>query len=89
VLGLGQDFVREVRALLLRVSLVEHGVVVESRQGGQGGRGGGGFGGALQDALGDADPEDLMMLDHRQGGGMFGLYEENQQDGIDADFKDT
>lgn len=84
MLGLGQDFVREVRALLLRVSLVEHGVVVENRQ--PGGRGGGGFGGALQDALGDADPEDLMLLAHRgQGGGMFGLYEDNQQE---ADFKD-
>ena len=39
VFGLGKDFLREVRTMLLRTSLVEHGVCVE---GGGGGREGGG-----------------------------------------------
>lgn len=73
VLGMGQDFVREVRSLLLRVSLLEHGVVVEGGGRGGGGRGGGyssGAAGGLQDVLGEGallDPEELEAHHHLHG----------------------
>ena len=65
---MGQDFLREIRSMLLRMSLLEHGLAVE----GSGQRAGrGSMGGMQQDPMAE-DPEDIMSsLSH---------LEDNQQD---------
>jgi hypothetical protein len=73
VLGMGQDFLREVRSMLLRMSLLEHGLVVEGRPGR------GSASAALQqgDPMSEEVPEEIMgMLG--VGGGL--RHEDNQQD---------